>query len=513
MLFNSYEFLFLYLPLVLTSFFWLARFGNGLAAGWLTVASLFFYGWWNPAYVFLLLTSIALNFVMGQRIQKARNPPNKYLNAKVVFGIAVAINLMLLAYYKYCNFFISTVNDVSGANWRMTEVVLPLGISFFTFTQIAFLADVYRGAAREYSLVNYSLFVTYFPHLIAGPLLHHKQMMPQFEKAATYRLNLENVNTGVFIFTIGLFKKVMLADQFSLYANPVFDVVAQGGEPGLIESWTGATAYALQLYFDFSGYSDMAIGIALLFNVRLPENFNSPYKSANIIEFWRRWHMTLSAFLRDYLYIPLGGNQKGPLRRHANLLVTMLLGGLWHGASWTFVIWGGLHGIYLILNHSWQWIRQFVNMPVMPAGRIIAAGLTFGAVVVAWVPFRASSIDAAWRMICGMAGLNGVLLPQSSAGLLAPLADLGAKFTGAYPLTGQSILETALWLAGGLFIVWCIPNVSQMVSDAASAQANGIGSRRLFWRPSTSAALATGTLLAISCLGISRASQFLYFQF
>ena len=336
MLFNSYEFIFLYLPVVFIGFFFIGRYNFRFAALWLAAVSLFFYGWWNPKFVVLLLGSILFNFGAGYLISHAKIAEK----SKSIFFISIIANLALLGVFKYANFFIATANTF-GTQWDSLDIILPLGISFFTFTQIAYLVDVYRGIAREYDFIYYLLFVTWFPHLIAGPVLHHKQMMPQFASPSIYKPNPESIAVGLTLFSFGLFKKVMLADQFALYANPVFADAAKGAQPMFNEAWIGVLAYTLQLYFDFSGYSDMAIGLSRIFNVKLPLNFDSPYKAGNIIDFWRRWHMTLSKFLRDYLYVPLGGNRKGPTRRHLNLLATMLLGGLWHGAGWNFVLWGG----------------------------------------------------------------------------------------------------------------------------------------------------------------------------
>jgi alginate O-acetyltransferase complex protein AlgI len=348
-LFNSPEFILFYLPVVVAVFFLLARWQRKAAALWLAVASLFFYGWWNPNFVVLLLASVVFNFYMGSAISRRREAISAFSTAKSVrplLVLAIGANLALLAYFKYANFFIDSTNALTGSNFALLNIVLPLGISFFTFTQIAFLVDASRGLAREYDFVHYLLFVTYFPHLIAGPVLHHKQMMPQFAERSTYLPNRENIVVGLTIFCVGLAKKVIIADSLSVYASPVFAAAEKGVAITFFEAWGGLLAYTFQLYFDFSGYSDMAIGLSLLFGVTLPINFNSPYQATNIIEFWRRWHMTLSQFLRDYLYVPLGGNRLGVSRRHFNLMVTMVLGGLWHGANWTFVIWGALHGFF-----------------------------------------------------------------------------------------------------------------------------------------------------------------------
>jgi alginate O-acetyltransferase complex protein AlgI len=515
MLFNSYEFIFLYLPIVFLGFFRIALSSHRLAALWLAASSLFFYGWWNHKFVLLLLCSISFNYAMGYAIGHTRAFRQKAKLGNMLLVTAIAANLGLLGYFKYVNFFLATANQIANSSWYLPDIVLPLGISFFTFTQIAFLVDTYRGIAREYNFIHYLLFVTYFPHLIAGPVLHHKQMMPQFGHDDTYRYNVKNINIGLTIFTLGLFKKVVLADQFAVWANPIFDAVEGGGHPQLVEAWVGALAYTLQLYFDFSGYSDMAIGLSRMFNVKLPINFNSPYKAGNIIEFWRRWHMTLSAFLRDYLYIPLGGNRDGLLRRYLNVIVTMLLGGLWHGANWTFVVWGLLHGIYLVINHAWHEVRAKIGLPPFPGSGYLSVAITFLAVVVAWVLFRAASLAAAIEMLAGMAGIHGISLPPSLESHLSALSSLGVQFTGAFPLTGLLVVKVSVWLVVGLAIVWLLPNTYQWVYGAGNE--NRPSSICLFdrfsWRPVRTFAVIVGAALALSVILISRESQFLYFQF
>ncbi len=301
----------------------------------LILASLFFYAWWNPKFVLLLLASAGMNYFFGVRIARAR--PSSH--ARHLLTAGVVLNLLCLGYFKYANFFIANYNALAGSQLAFVQVTLPLGISFYTFTQLAFLIDVYRGIAVEFRFPNYLLFVTYFPHLIAGPILHHKQMMPQFADRNTYRVRSKNLAIGLTFFCLGLLKKLYLADSLGAYADASFGASAHGSV-SFLTAWVGALAYTFQLYFDFSGYCDMAIGISWFFGIQLPINFNSPYKAPNIIDFWRRWHITLSNFLRDYVYISLGGNRKGKVRRHVNLMATMFIGGLWHGASWTFVVWG-----------------------------------------------------------------------------------------------------------------------------------------------------------------------------
>jgi D-alanyl-lipoteichoic acid acyltransferase DltB (MBOAT superfamily) len=439
MLFNSYSFIFVFLPIVFAGMFLLGRHSHRLATLWLAMASVVFYAVWDARFVLLLLGSVAFNYGAGYWIGLRRKPGT----SKHTLALAIAANLLLLCYFKYANFFIGTTNQLFGNHTAALNIILPLGISFFTFTQIAFLVDVHRGIAREYNFIHYLLFVTYFPHLIAGPVLHHKQMMPQFANPATYRINPEHVAVGLTLFVLGLAKKVMLADNLAEYATPVFNAARDGHVLMLLEAWIGALAYTLQLYFDFSGYSDMALGLSLMFNVRLPVNFDSPYKAISIIDFWRRWHMTLSAFLRDYLYYPLGGNRKGVVRRYANLMATMLLGGLWHGAGWTFVAWGGLHGFYLMVNHGWrEWKARRGWSQSGAIAKLAGGALTFFAVSIAWVIFRADNWAAAKLMLSSMAGLNGISMPLAAANHLSAISHslpfLHISFNGISPQIGRA---------------------------------------------------------------------------
>jgi alginate O-acetyltransferase complex protein AlgI len=493
MLFNSYEFLLGFLPVVLIVYFVLAR-GRAAAAaiGFLAGASVFFYGWWNPRYVVLLAGSVVFNYAVGRGLARRAS--------RGVLWLGIAGDLLLLGTFKYADFFAGNVNTVAGLSLPLPHLVLPLGISFFTFTQIAYLVDVYRGQAREYRFLNYALFVTFFPHLLAGPVLHHAEVMPQFARRETFRPSAESFAVGITIFAIGLFKKVVLADGVAEFATPMFDAARDGATLTFLSAWGGALAYTFQLYFDFSGYSDMAIGLARLFGVVFPANFNSPYKAASIIDFWRRWHMTLSRFLRDYLYIPLGGGRHGPLRRHVNLMITMLLGGLWHGAGWTFVIWGGLHGVYLVVNHAWRGVRARWpgRIRVPPAlGRWSARLLTFFAVVLAWVFFRAETLPAAKAILEGMAGLNGI--------------------TKADPYYfGVTQLR---WLAAMFFIVWALPNAQQLLHRHRPALETYPGEvspprwSALAWRPAPAWALFTAALLVAALINLTRVSEFLYYQF
>jgi alginate O-acetyltransferase complex protein AlgI len=355
MLFNSYPFIFVFFPLVLIGFFLIGKRNARAAAGFLALASLFFYGWWSVKALPLLL-GVDLYQLLVRPASDARSRAATTASERPCW-IALVVNLGVLAVFKYANFFLERERRAGRGGPLadpLVHIVLPIGISFYTFTQIAFLVDCWQGKVHERSFIHYVLFVTYFPHLIAGPVLHHAQMMPQFGNPSTYRINANKVALGLGIFVFGLAKKMLIADPLGQYADMMFKGVHEGVLPSLYTAWFGVLAYTLQIYFDFSGYSDMAVGLSLCLGVQLPLNFRSPYKSTNIIEFWRRWHISLSNFLRDYLYVPLGGNRKGPARRYLNLFLTMLLGGLWHGAAWTFVIWGALHGLFLMVNHLWN---------------------------------------------------------------------------------------------------------------------------------------------------------------
>ncbi|MCA1978743.1 MAG: MBOAT family protein [Thiobacillus sp.] len=519
MLFNSYEFLFLYFPVTFAVFFALARYRRSLAALWLFGASLFFYGWWNPAYVSLLIGSILFNFGMGTAISR-EHERGAFRRAKGLLIAAISGDLALLAYYKYANFFLDNVNLLAGAQWHLEAIILPLGISFFTFTQIAFLVDSYRGEVKERNFIHYGLFVTYFPHLIAGPVLHHKEMMPQFAEAKTYRLHWENISVGLTIFIIGLFKKLVLADGVAPFATPVFNAAANGVTLTLIDAWVGALAFTLQLYFDFSAYSDMAIGLSRMFGVKLPLNFNSPYKAVNIVDFWRRWHMTLSRFLRDYLYFALGGNRKGAIRRYVNLMVTMLLGGLWHGAGWTFIIWGGLHGLYLSINHAWTKFRStFLNLlPVSRVEKRAAWLLTFLAVVVGWVFFRAQDTQSAVSILHAMTGGNGLLVPNNWPAawyLYAVINKLGLPVQLGVPVSQFDPAGISLyWIIVLLGIAWFMPNTQQLMARFDPAlESVSTPNTPPIWQPGAAWAVVMGFVAVVAILHLTRVSEFLYFQF
>ncbi|MFW2565905.1 MBOAT family O-acyltransferase [Aliarcobacter butzleri] len=413
MLFNSYEFIFIFLPVMFVIYFYLNSKRLILGAKiWLVVGSLFFYSYWNVIYLPLILLSIFVNYGVGLSLV---NHEKIRISSKTILSFGIVFNLGLLGYFKYTDFFLDNFNGIFGTNIPLPHIILPLGISFFTFTQIAFLVDAYKQEAKEYSLINYMLFVTYFPHLLAGPILHHKEMMPQFASKYNWVKNYRNIALGLFIFSIGLFKKVVIADTFAVWANAGFDTATT---LNLIEAWATSLSYTFQLYFDFSGYTDMAIGISLMFNIKLPINFNSPYKALSIQDFWRRWHMTLSRFLRDYLYIPLGGNRKGNVRTYVNLITTFLLGGLWHGAGWTFIIWGLLHGIALAIHRFWQSLGFRMN-------KILAWFITFNFINITWIFFRAKDFESAMKVLGSMFSFDNIVLPEKLLTKFQFLRELG----------------------------------------------------------------------------------------
>ena len=528
MLFNAYEFIFLFLPITLAVYFGAARIGREIAITWLVLASLFFYGWWNPIYLLLIIGSMLGNFAIGTLLSRAHHRHSP-LAGRAWLAIGIGANLGLLGYYKYANFAVTSLNAVAGTHFHLDTIILPLAISFFTFQQVAYLIDAYKGITREYRFAHYALFVTFFPQLIAGPIVHHKDMLPQFMRDAGLKPQVQNMAIGLMIFIVGLFKKTVLADGIAQYGTPVFNSAAAGDTLTFFEAWGGALAYTFQLYFDFSGYSDMAIGGARMFGITLPVNFHSPYKATNIVEFWRRWHITLSTFLRDYLYFPLGGNRKGKVMRYRNLTLTMLLGGLWHGAGWTFVAWGALHGLYLCINHAWTHLsRHAFPRPIGPQAirKAIAWSVTFTAVVIGWVFFRASSFEAAGKMLEGMAGLNGIALPNAIAARMGNHWEIFAQLGFTTYLGGGSLfLFTWLWIVFLFPVALVMPNTQQILRGfepvlnppitrpETEVQPLHDAAERIRWRPSGRWAIVAGVFAALAVLAMTRISEFLYFQF
>jgi alginate O-acetyltransferase complex protein AlgI len=527
LLFNSYVFLFAFLPATLLGFWLASRSGRPrLGLWWLNAASLFFYAWWAPRYTVLLLASVLFNFGIGRLIAR---PPGaserRFPSRRAMLWLGVVGNLAALGYFKYANFFVDTLNQVSSAGLHLAAIVLPLGISFFTFTQIAYLVDTYRRPQETGGdFGDYLLFVLFFPHLLAGPIVHHGQLMPQMRTPAFQRLRGHNLVVGGAIFLVGMAKKVLGADTFVALVGPVFAAATAGQDVTMVEAWTGALAYTLQLYFDFSGYSDMAIGLARMFGIQFPRNFDSPYKATSIVDFWRRWHITLSSFLRDYLYIQLGGSRKGPARRYLNLFLTMLLGGLWHGAGWTFVVWGALHGFYLVVNHAFAAVRAALGWGPRAstrAGKLAAGALTFVAVVVGWVYFRAPTVSGANRLLVAMAGGADIVLPDKVGALLARVGleqtvmGWGVRF-GELPLVAMPIGMAVMQMAVAFAVVWLMPNSGQMFERYLVEQAPlemPADSRWYHWRPTLIWGVGLGVLLTLSLAAVAGKTEFIYFQF
>lgn len=455
MLFPSFTFLLAFLPITLAGYYLLGAKTKKGAQTFLIGASLIFYSWFNPSYFLILAGSILGNYFISLLLWK--------YHSRVIFIIGVILNLLLLGYYKYCDFFIANINSALSLSLPFLHIVLPLGISFFTFQQISFLHGVYTNSLKErYSFLTYALFVSFFPQLVAGPIVLPDEMMPQFDKEENRHPQAKNLAAGLFVFSLGLAKKILLADFFAEIADAGFG----GGILSFTDSWKTALAYTFQIYFDFSGYCDMAIGLGLLFNIRLPDNFSSPYLSASIGEFWRRWHITLGRFLKTYIYIPLGGSKKGHFLTGINLMATFLISGLWHGASWLFVLWGGIHGAALVVNHFWSKVFH-LKMPIS-AAKI----LTFFFVAVSWVFFRAENMVQAKELFRGM------FLPEK----------WGGHFTG---------FETGLFLAGAGIILF-LPTASSRVEKFRPSWVNGV--------------VAAG-LLTASIFCFVKTSPFIYFNF
>lgn len=472
------------------SYFWLNKKRLTQASkAWLVFASLFFYSWWNVIYLPLILGSILFNFAVGSTITKMGDSSSvkKGFSRKSVLMFGIVANLLLLTYFKYMDFFILNANTVIGTQWNLMHIVLPLGISFFTFTQIAYLVDAYRNEVKEMDYLNYTLFVTFFPHLLAGPILHHKEMMPQFDFLKSKVINYKNIAAGLFLFSVGLFKKVVIADTFAQWANAGFDTAQT---LNLIEAWATSLSYTLQLYFDFSGYTDMSLAVALLFNIRLPINFNSPYKALDIQDFWRRWHITLSRFLRDYIYIPLGGNRNSELRTYSNLFTVFLIGGLWHGASWMFVIWGALHGFAIVIHRAWKSLGFSMN-------KYLAWFITFNFINITWVFFRAREWEDTLKVLHGMMGLNGIVLSEKLSAKVSFLSHYGVTF-GEYFANLEMTSKDLRFLAAVLLLTLVFSNTNQY-------------SER--FKPNWITLWFTAIVFIYSILNLEKVSEFLYFNF
>lgn len=514
MLFSSYEFILLFLPLCWLLF----RTSMGLrrldfTIRVLTVCSLGFYAYWNPWHVPIILGSIVFNYLVSLRILRSGSHARFWL----LFGVSA--NVLLIGLFKYLGFLIDSWNGITGSTFPVIAFVLPLGISFFTFQQIAYLVDTIRGDPPAGNLWEYALFVLFFPHLIAGPIVHPKVLLPQFRDPDNFLRYRYWLPQGVLLFSIGLFKKVVIADSLAPSADLVFGLAAN--QPGMLswfDAWAGLLAYSLQIYFDFSGYSDMAIGLGMMFGIVMPINFNSPYQATSIIDFWRRWHMTLSAFLRDYLYIALGGNRRGPARRYVNLLATMLIGGLWHGANWTFVLWGGIHGAALAANHAFKGLSDRASLRKRtPAwiSRPLGWFATMFLVCMAWVLFRSDSPETAFDLYRTLLSGESFSLPRSMMHWLGDgSARTGWRFDGLSP---QGVFANPLYFALGILglvaVVLFVPNASGILARTESDASGAVRIKTIDWLATTSGAIFTAIVFVIGVLALGRVQAFLYFQF
>jgi D-alanyl-lipoteichoic acid acyltransferase DltB (MBOAT superfamily) len=480
-LFNSIEFLFFFLPLTLAIYWAACRLSPRYGAHTINAASLVFYALWIPYQLPVLLGSVVVNFVVGRRIQQGRS--------FALLCLAIAFNIALLGYYKYLGF-TSEILEQIGLSHGIYAVLLPLGISFYTFQQIAYLVDIWRGRPHEPSFGNYLLFISFFPHIVAGPIVRNWQLIPQFPQLTGLRR--KDLVIGGTIFAIGLFKKTVFGDGMAVHSNAVFDAIYSGATIGAFDAWFGILAFSLEIYFDFSGYSDMAVGLARMFSIRIPMNFDSPYKARNVIDFWRRWHITLSLFLRDYLYVPLGGNRQGEIRRYANLLFVMLLGGLWHGANWTFLLWGGLHGLLLVVAHLWRNVKRRLDLPSFGfIGRAGAILITFIAISLVWIPFRSDNLDVTFRTFEAAFGMHGLR---------------------ASTLIGS---EAALSILLLLVFVWIAPNTQEFMGRYRPVLSYGRPRDiKLQWRPQVIWGVFIAFLAFAALNGtIETSSKFIYFQF
>jgi len=489
MLFNSYEFILIFLPVSLVVYFFLNKKRLTVAANaWLLLSSLAFYSWWNIKYLPLILISILFNYTIGYLLVEHDELRKKYITKKSILVFGLTGNLLFLGYFKYMDFFIANVNTVFRTDLPLLHIVLPLGISFFTITQIAFLVDCYEGLVEDRKLLSYALFVSFFPHLLAGPILHHKEMMPQFDSLRSKVMSYKNLSHGLFLFSVGLFKKVVIADELSRTVLAGFDA---SSHLNLVEAWATSLSYTLQLYFDFSGYSDMAIGIGLLFNIVLPVNFNSPYKAASIIDFWKRWHMSLTSFITTYLYSPIMRLFKRITFAKGMLAIflSMFIAGIWHGAGWTFIFWGALHGGALVVNHVWK--KRKLVMP-----RLLAWLITFNFINLSFVIFRAKSMSVALDVVKGMIGLHGIVPP--TIGRFIPSDLIHGKFWRAllFDLQGN---DSTLWII-------VVPLAVVLFCN------NSIQLERNF-KPAWKSLAFVTFILFYALINMNRVSEFLYFQF
>jgi len=489
-LFNSYVFIFCFLPVAIFVYFYLNKLRLPQAStSWLVFASLFFYSWWNLTYLPLILTSVLFNFSITRIITSYDEAKKNFFSKKTIFVFGLIFNLGLLGYFKYMDFFIENINVAAGVKLPLLHLTLPLAISFFTLQQIAFLVDSYEGLAKEGSFLDYAVFVTFFPQLIAGPIVHHSEMMPQFSKLRSKVVNYKNIANGLALFSIGLFKKVVIADTFAIWANVGFDELQT---LSFLEAWMTSLSYTFQLYFDFSGYTDMALGIALIFNIQLPLNFNSPLKKTGMIDFWKNWHMTLTNFITTYIYTPINRSYQR-LTFHKAMwatFLTFLIAGLWHGASWMFVIFGALHGIGVVINHYWKKTKIKIS-------KVLAWFITFNFVNFTFVFFRAHDMSDALKVLKGMGGLNGFSLPEMIASKLPVLKKYGLEF--------QPFMESIkfswlifVYIALAFALVLIFKNSVDLIRQHQRSYKTAFYSSLLFF---------------IGVMSMNRTSEFLYFNF
>ena len=487
MIFSGYAFLLVFLPCLFVGFYGLRHLGAlRSSVSLLLFASFAFYAYWSLTHLALLLTSIGANFFIARYI--AGEHPKSI--RRMVTTLGVIGNLLLIFVFKYLDFTATTIADLSGNEWRLLNLLLPLGISFFTFQQIAYLIDSYTTQSHERSLSHYALFVSFFPQLIAGPIVHHNHTRPQFNALATQKISPNYLPYGIMIFALGLAKKTLIADPIAPEIDPIYAAAAAGTALSGVQAWLATIGYTLQIYFDFSGYCDMAIGLGLMFGIRLPVNFNSPYKSKSIIEFWRRWHITLSNFLRDYIYIPFGGNRVGQLFRLRNIFLTMLIGGIWHGAAWTFVIWGAIHATLITLNHAMRiYLPAFDNWKGLTS-TIVKRAATLGAVMIAWIFFRAESPAAGIEIMTALTSITGDL------SVIAPEVLVLMIFASAVALFAPNSLEIA--------------GYTQRLDEPLPVQAPAL---RAIMRPTPISALASAIMLGCGIAVAWKPAVFLYFNF
>lgn len=541
MLFNSYEFLLGFLPATVIGFYYLGMSSRTWAVRWLIFASLVFYALWRPLNVLIIAPSIVINFILARLLLQLNESEDSPRASNAILLLGIAFNVAFLGYFKYTDFIFGTINDVFGANLVLRHIILPLGISFITFQKIAFLIDVQGGRVKSFTFQDYCIFVLFFPQLIAGPIVHYREMMPQFH-AVSCKFDKENFAVGSTLLFFGLFKKVVFADHLAPLITPIYEHATAGGGMSLLPAWMAAVGFTLQIYFDFSGYTDMALGIARFFGIKLPQNFDSPLRASSIIDFWLRWHMTLTRFLTGYIYNPMVlwltrrrlakgqtgfGGHKTTVGAFVSLLmfptiVTMLVSGLWHGAGYGFVFWGMLHGLFLTINHAWRataarvWPdRQSYEHFMKPLGAI----LTFVSVSMAMVFFRSPTMASAIDLVKGMIGLHGILLPQAFIDHLGPLTRaLHSIGVGGEPLA-IDFANAAKWILISMIVALACPNTLQILARYEPAlgvkkqSAKVAFGRSLEWSTSLPWAIAMSVIAAFGMFSLSGPSEFLYWQF